>query len=190
MGDTHDDWLVTLGVASESFDSRPDQGGVVTDPGTDDGADNRDRRGTGQETGDDGQTGQQDSGDNNQTTQQDARGDDGPDPTGPTVSAQAADVQDALEAKDLWSDKDKRYGKLLNDANVPDGVSVSTTIVVDKALNVRIIVATSPTDPSGASLQRLLNSKCAGPFKAAITEYFNRKGLAVTDSLTVKWLSW
>jgi hypothetical protein len=98
-------------------------------------------------------------------------------------------VQDALEAKDLWADKNNRYGKLLTEANVPDGVSVSAVITVDKGLNAKITVTTNPTDPSGATLSRLLNGKCAGPFKNAITEVFGRKGLTVADTLTVKWLT-
>jgi hypothetical protein len=190
MSEQHDNWLVTLGMPSESFDSRPEQGGDGSSTGGDEGSENTDRKRAGQEGGDDSQNPQQENGDSNQNTQQDQR-DDAPDErTGPTVSAQSGDVQDALEAKDLWSDKGSRYGKLLNDANVPNGVNVTTTITVDQALNVHITVTTSPADKSGAALERLLNSKCDGPFKAAIMEYFNRKGLKVADTLTVKWLNW
>jgi hypothetical protein len=180
MADERDDWLVTLGVTPESFDNRPDDEGDNSGTGGDKGIDLSDERGSDQ------------SGDGSRDTQQDQRDEDTPGelPTGPAVSAQSGDVEDALKAKDLWSDTGSRYGKLLNDAKVPDGVSVSTKIIVDKALNVRITVTTNPSDPSGAALARLLNQKCAGPFKGAITEYFNRKGLTVTDTLEVTWLNW
>jgi hypothetical protein len=190
MSEQHDNWLVTLGMPTESFASRPEQGGDGSSTGGDEGSENTDRRGARQKGGDDSQNPQQESGDSNQRTQQDQRKDAPDERTGPTVSAQAADVEDALKDKDLWSDTGSRYGKLLNDANVPNGVNVTTTITVDQALNVHITVTTSPTDPSGAALERLLNSKCDGPFKAAIKEYFNRKGLTVTQSLTVNWLNW
>jgi hypothetical protein len=189
MSEQHDNWLVTLGMPTESFDSRPEQGGDGSSTGGDEGSENTDRRRAGQEGGGDSQDPRQESNDD-QSTKQDQREDAPDERTGPTVSAQSGDVQDALEAKDLWADKGSRYGKLLNDANVPNGVNVTTTITVDQALNVHITVTTSPTHASGAALERLLNSRCAGPFKAAITEYFNRKGLTVTQTLTVNWLNW
>ena len=101
------------------------------------------------------------------------------------TSAQPADIQDALEKAGLWN-KTKEVGELLNTVKppVPEEVKVYTQIKVDKSLNVTILVTTKPNHASGAALAKVLNSKFAGPMKAAL----KKAELDVADTMELPWL--
>jgi len=100
-----------------------------------------------------------------------------------TTSAQAGDIQKALEDAGLW-EKSKEVGPLLNTAKVPDNVKVEIWLKVDSHLNVTISVKTDPKDSSGGRLAALLNPKYAAKMKAAI----KKADLSVTDSIELKWM--
>jgi hypothetical protein len=100
-----------------------------------------------------------------------------------TTSAQAGDIQDALEKAGLWK-KEKEVGELLNTAKVPEEVKVYTKITVDSKLNVKILVTTKPSHASGGTLAKLLNQKYAGPMKAAL----QKAKLNVEDTMELSWL--
>lgn len=100
------------------------------------------------------------------------------------VGAQSADIQDALAAARLW-DLSGAVAPMLNQAGVPDSASVSTSIVVDKLLNVNFLATTQPPHASAAKLAQLLKNTYSAKMKAAL----QAAKLSVADTITVKWLT-
>ena len=100
-----------------------------------------------------------------------------------TMSAQAGDIQDALERANLWK-KEKEVAPMLNTANVPETVKVYAAIAVDKNLAVKISVKAKPSHASGAALAKLLNQKYASPMKAAI----QKAKLGVAETIELEWM--
>jgi hypothetical protein len=76
------------------------------------------------------------------------------------VGAQSADIEDALKAANLW-DLSAGVAQLLNQAGVPETASVSTSIIVDKLLNVSFLATTTPPHASAAKLSHLKNAYAA-----------------------------
>jgi hypothetical protein len=100
------------------------------------------------------------------------------------VSAQSGTIQDALTAAKLWELSDQVV-PMLNQAGVPENASVATSIVVDKLLNVNILVTTTPPHASAAKLAQLLKNSFSAKMKAAL----QAAKLSVADTITVGWLT-
>lgn len=99
------------------------------------------------------------------------------------MSAQAGDIQDALERAGLWK-KEKEVAPMLNAAKVPETVKVYASIAVDKKLAVKMSVKAKPSHASSAALTRLLNQKYAAAMKAAI----QKAKLGVADTVELEWM--
>ena len=104
-------------------------------------------------------------------------------PTADIVSAQAGDIQDALERANVWK-KEKEVATMLDAAKVPENVKIYASIEVDKKLAVKIGVKAKPSHPSGAALAKLMNQKYAAPMKAAI----QKARLGVADTIELDWM--
>lgn len=100
------------------------------------------------------------------------------------VGAQSADIEDVLKAANLW-DLSGVVAPMLNQAGVPETASVTTSIIVDKMLNVNFLVTTAPPHGSAAKLSQLLKNAYAVKMKAAL----QASKLSVADTITVKWIT-
>lgn len=102
------------------------------------------------------------------------------------TSAQAGDIENALRKANLW-DKAGEIAPTLNQASVSDSATVQVSLVVNKDLSVGFIVSLNPRDDRASSkLSGILRSKYSAAMKSAI----KAAGLAVSDKLVVKWLSY
>lgn len=102
---------------------------------------------------------------------------------GQTSSAQAGDIQNALQTAGLW-DKAAEVSPLLNAAGVSDDASVKISIMVDSKLDVKYHVETQP--PAAAiKLAALLKNKYGAAMKAALAA----AKLTVAETVTLGWLT-
>jgi hypothetical protein len=104
--------------------------------------------------------------------------------TAQTTSAQASDIELALQAAKLW-DLSAQVAPLLNSAGVPETVALQINILVDKALNVSFEVKTTPPHGSANALARLLKAAYGNKMKEALVA----AKLSISDTLEVKWLT-
>lgn len=112
-------------------------------------------------------------------------------------SMQAGDIAAILEKAGLYADPSNaaaaqalaaKVSPLLNAAGVPENVSIKTSIVVDKNLNVSFTVdATTPDGrqhPSGMVLARLLKANFGNAIKNALVA----GKASVAETITVNWV--
>lgn len=95
--------------------------------------------------------------------------------------AQAADIEEALKKAGVWIEQND-IGPLLNNAKVPEDVSLSISIIVDHGLIVKFNVNSQPPSPSAKTLEKILNANYSGKMSQALK---NAK-LSVTDTVTAK----
>lgn len=100
------------------------------------------------------------------------------------MSAQSADIEQALKASNLW-DKGNEVARLLQTNKVPDDITLKIGMVIDKALNVNFIVRSSKPTDTTATLALALKNTYALPMKKALQ---NAK-INVNDKVQVNWLA-
>lgn len=127
----------------------------------------------------------------------------------------AGDFQDKLQAAGLW-DKSAEIAPMLNAVGAPDSAAIATVIHIDKLLNCRITATASvpmpPAPPPDATPEDVKNYKlalaqaqtdqkmataAAGKLSAMLTAKYGaamkaalaKSGLAVTDTMDVKWVT-
>jgi|ERR1041385_1797310 hypothetical protein len=85
------------------------------------------------------------------------------------TSAQAGDIDRVLREAGVFPTAEA-IAPYLNTAKIPDNTAVNIGSVIDRALNVKFKVATSPSNPAGNVLARLLDSKFASPMVQALKQ--------------------
>jgi hypothetical protein len=102
----------------------------------------------------------------------------------PTTSAQSSDVEDVLAKAGLWNVSDQ-VAPLLDAAKVPEECKVKIGLSVDKTYNISFIALLDPQNAAAKMLSISLKKKFGDAMKKAL---LNAK-LNITDTLTLKWLS-
>lgn len=95
-------------------------------------------------------------------------------------SAQAGDIEKVLKDAGVFP-MPETIAPLLNDAKVPENVSLKIGIVVDSTLNVKFTVATTPSSPTGDALAKLLNVK----FAPSLSQALKKAKVGVAESIAV-----
>lgn len=95
-------------------------------------------------------------------------------------TAQSGDIEKVLRDAGVFP-APEAIAPLLNDAKVPDNVSLKIGIMVDSAFNVKFTVVPSPASPSGDALAKLLNVK----FAPALSQALKKSQLGIEGSVAV-----
>lgn len=100
------------------------------------------------------------------------------------ASAQAGDIQVALQKNNLW-ELSGNIAPLLNQAGVSEDASVAISIVVDKGPTLKYgVVLTPPNAGVANKLSALINSHYGAPMVKAI----RGSNLTIETPITLNWL--